>query len=68
MFIGIIEVLGIIEFMVDRGDVICLKVSVGKLDMLDVVLGDSIVINGVCLIVVDYSLNYYSVDVFVEII
>lgn len=37
-------------------------------DMFDVVFGDSIVINGVCLIVIDMGFDYYCVDVLVEII
>ncbi|MFS1703882.1 riboflavin synthase, partial [Alteromonas sp. AMM-1] len=42
MFTGIIEALGTIESMVDKGDAIRLKVNSGKLDMSDVALGDSI--------------------------
>lgn len=68
MFTGIIEALGTIESMVDQGESIRLKVGVGKLDMSDVALGDSIATNGVCLTVVDYSPHYYSADVSAETI
>jgi riboflavin synthase len=68
MFTGIIEALGTIESMVDQGESIRLKVGVGKLDMSDVALGDSIATNGVCLTVVDYSPHHYSADVSAETI
>lgn len=68
MFTGIIEALGTIESMVDKGDAIRLRVASGKLDMSDVALGDSIATNGVCLTVVDYSPNHYSADVSAETI
>jgi len=68
MFTGIIEALGTIESMVDQGESIRLKVGVGKLDMSDVALGDSIATNGVCLTVVDYSSHHYSADVSAETI
>ena len=54
--------------MVDQGESIRLKVGVGKLDMSDVALGDSIATNGVCLTVVDYSPHHYSADVSAETI
>ncbi|PRO72401.1 riboflavin synthase [Alteromonas alba] len=68
MFTGIIEALGTIESMVDQGESIRLKVGVGKLDMSDVALGDSIATNGVCLTVVDFSSHHYSADVSAETI
>ena len=68
MFTGIIEALGTIESMVDQGESIRLKVGVGKLEMSDVSLGDSIATNGVCLTVVDYSPHHYSADVSAETI
>ena len=68
MFTGIIEALGTIDSMVDQGESIRLKVGVGKLDMSDVALGDSIATNGVCLTVVDYSPHHYSADVSAETI
>ena len=68
MFTGIIEALGTIDSVVDQGESIRLKVGVGKLDMSDVALGDSIATNGVCLTVVDYSPHHYSADVSAETI
>lgn len=68
MFTGIIEAVGHIQSLQPKGDDIRLTVSVGKLDMSDVKLGDSIATNGVCLTVVDYSDTYYSVDVSPETI
>lgn len=68
MFTGIIESVGYIEKMLPTGDDIRLTVQVNKLDMSDVALGDSISTNGVCLTVVDFSANHYSVDVSPETI
>ena len=42
--------------------------NVGKLDMSDVALGDSIATNGVCLTVVDFADDYYCADVSPETI
>jgi riboflavin synthase len=41
-------------------------VEVGKLDMSDVKLGDSIATNGVCLTVVDFSSTSYTADLSIE--
>ena len=68
MFTGIIESVGYIEKMLPKGDDIRLTVQVNNLDMSDVALGDSIATNGVCLTVVDFSANHYSVDVSPETI
>jgi riboflavin synthase len=68
MFTGIIESVGQIETLQPKGDDIRLTVSVGKLDMSDVALGDSIATNGVCLTVVDFSKHHYSADVSPETI
>jgi riboflavin synthase len=68
MFTGIIEAKGTIKSLVNHGDDIRLTVETGKLDMSDVALGDSISTNGVCLTVVDFGAQYYSVDVSSETI
>ncbi|MFT6330906.1 MAG: riboflavin synthase [Bermanella sp.] len=68
MFTGIIEAKGTIKSLVNHGDDIRLTVETGKLDMSDVALGDSIATNGVCLTVVAFGANYYSVDVSSETI
>ena len=68
MFTGIIEAVGHIETLTPKGDDIRLKVNVGKLDMSDVALGDSIATNGVCLTVVDFADDFYCADVSPETI
>lgn len=68
MFTGIIEAVGTITSLNDLGDNFRLVVNVGKLDMSDVHLGDSIATNGVCLTVVDKGNDYYAADVSSETI
>lgn len=68
MFIGIIEFLGIIIKLDNCGNDIWFIVFFLILDMFDVLLGDSIVINGVCLMVIEMGVDYYCVDVLVEMI
>ena len=51
MFTGIIQALGTIKKLDNRGNDIRLTVSSPTLDMSDVALGDSIATNGVCLTV-----------------
>ena len=51
MFTGIIEAIGTIRDMQPKGGDLRLTLAVGKLDMSDVALGDSIAVNGVCLTV-----------------
>lgn len=66
MFTGIITAVGQIQSMTRHGDDMRVTVNTGKLDMTDVMLGDSIATNGVCLTVVDFASSYYSVDVSAE--
>lgn len=68
MFTGIIEAVGSISKLDDLGDNYRLEVKVGKLDMSDVNLGDSIATNGVCLTVVSMGDSYYAADVSAETI
>jgi riboflavin synthase len=68
MCTGIIEAVGQIQSLQPKGDDIRLTVKVNQLDMSDVALGDSIATNGVCLTVVDFSDEHYSVDVSPETI
>ena len=56
MFTGIIQALGTIKKLDNRGNDIRLTVSSPTLDMSDVALGDSIATNGVCLTVTDMGL------------
>ncbi|NMP17351.1 riboflavin synthase [Thalassotalea sp. Y01] len=66
MFTGIIEALGSIASISVNSQGARIKVNVGKLDMSDVKLGDSIATNGICLTVVDYDKQSYSADVSME--
>ncbi len=68
MFTGIVEAIGTISTLHDLGDNFRLGVNVGKLDMSDVHLGDSIATNGVCLTVVERGHDYYAADVSAETI
>ena len=58
MFTGIIQALGTIKKLDNRGNDIRLTVSSPTLDMSDVALGDSIATNGVCLTVTDMGPDY----------
>ncbi|CAE6954664.1 Riboflavin synthase alpha chain [Vibrio sp. B1REV9] len=66
MFTGIVEAVGKLAAITPKGEDITVTVEVGKLDMSDVKLGDSIATNGVCLTVVDFGSNYYSADLSLE--
>lgn len=63
MFTGIIEAIGTINAININEQGARLVVGSGKLDMKDVKLGDSIAANGICLTVVAFDSNSYSVDV-----
>lgn len=63
MFTGIIESLGNIESIEDKGGDARFWINTGKLDMSDVQLGDSIAMNGVCLTAIELRPNAYCVDV-----
>lgn len=66
MFTGIIESVGQVKSIVRQGGDVRLSIAVGKLDMGDVKLGDSIATNGICLTVIDYGHDWYAADVSVE--
>lgn len=66
MFTGIIEAVGTLAAITPKGEDISVTVEVGKLDMADVKLGDSIATNGVCLTVVDFNSHSYSADLSLE--
>ena len=68
MFTGIIQALGKVAKLDNRGNDIRLTVSSSSLDMSDVALGDSIATNGVCLTVTDMGADYYCADVSQETI
>jgi riboflavin synthase len=66
MFTGIIEAIGSVSQIQDKGGDIRLKLDTGKLDMTDVALGDSIAVNGVCLTVIEMTSGSFSADVSAE--
>jgi riboflavin synthase len=68
MFTGIIEATGKITQIQARSGDYRLSVEVGKLDMRDVQLGDSIAVNGVCLTVVQFDSSHFVADVSTETI
>ena len=55
MFTGIIQAVGTIASMENRGGDLRLGIHTGKLPMEDVELGDSIAVSGVCLTVVELT-------------
>jgi len=66
MFTGIIEALGEIGVTEQRGGDLRLHIRTGNLDLSDVVLGDSIAVNGVCLTVVELPGDGFIADVSIE--
>ena len=63
MFSGIIQAIGSIVSCESKGGDVRLKVQIGKLDLSDVALGDSIATNGVCLTVVELTTDGFEADV-----
>jgi riboflavin synthase len=63
MFTGIIEAVGKVAELQQRGGDVRLRVLTGKMDLADVALGDSIAINGVCLTAVELSGDGFVADV-----
>lgn len=66
MFTGIIQALGtVVQLQIGGGDA-RLLVDVGKLDLSDVAIGDSISVSGVCLTAVTVNDRRFAADVSVE--
>lgn len=63
MFTGIIEAVGSVSKLQQLGSDWRLTINSGKLDLSDVVLGDSIAVNGCCLTVIDLQKNCFAADV-----
>ena len=63
MFTGIIAALGKVQAIDAKGGDVRLDVAMEKLDLSDVILGDSIAINGVCLTVVEINGKQLGFDV-----
>lgn len=66
MFTGIVQAIGRIEKVEPHEGDVRLTISSGALDMSDVVQGDSIAANGVCLTVVEQDVESYQVHVSAE--
>jgi len=66
MFTGIIEAVGEIVALEPKGGDLRVRIKTHGLDLADVILGDSIATNGVCLTVVDLPGDSYWADVSVE--
>ncbi len=66
MFTGIIEALGKIQHIAPKSKDLVMTIDVGRLDLSDVKLGDSIAVNGVCLTVISLGANSFSADVSAE--
>lgn len=63
MFTGIILAVGKISAIEQKAGDCRLTIATGKLSLHDVVLGDSIAVNGVCLTVVELGGHYFCADV-----
>ncbi len=66
MFTGIIQSIGNVSAIEAKGADTRLRIETGKLDLSDVVLGDSIAVNGVCLTVVELPGDGFWADVSAE--
>ncbi|NEX23084.1 riboflavin synthase [Thiorhodococcus mannitoliphagus] len=63
MFTGIIQSVGQIQRLEPRGGDVRLSIATGKLSLEEVVLGDSIAVNGVCLTAVELTGQGFAADV-----
>ena len=63
MFTGIILAIGKIAAVERKAGDCRLKIDSGKLSLMDVALGDSIAVNGVCLTAVELDAHYFCADV-----
>jgi riboflavin synthase len=63
MFTGIIQAVGKIAAIEQKGGDARLRIDTGSLDMTNVNTGDSIAVSGVCLTVVEHSASGFTADV-----
>jgi riboflavin synthase len=63
MFTGIIQAVGKISAIEQKAGDCRLTINTGKLRLDDIVLGDSIAVNGVCLTAVELGTDYFCADV-----
>jgi riboflavin synthase len=66
MFTGIIQAVGHIQKLEQKGGDVRLTLNTGDLELSDTDLGDSIAVNGVCLTAVEYTDNGFVADVSAE--
>lgn len=66
MFTGIIQAVGSIAGIENKGGDISLQVSTAGLDLNSCAIGDSIAVNGVCLTAVSYCSQQFTADVSLE--
>jgi riboflavin synthase len=63
MFTGLIQAIGRIASIEQRGADARMRIDAGELNMSDVRIGDSIAVSGICLTAVEVSERMFSVDV-----
>ncbi len=63
MFTGIIEAVGRVEVLEDRGGDQRIRIDAGALDLSQVSIGDSIAVNGVCLTAVELTARGFAADI-----
>lgn len=63
MFTGIIQAIGRVEALEDRGGDQRIRIDAGELDLTQAAIGDSIAVNGVCLTAVELSGSRFAADV-----
>ena len=66
MFSGIIQAVGTVSKLQSRGGDVRLVVDTGNFDCVDVALGDSIAVSGVCLTAVEVDAPHLAFDISVE--
>jgi len=62
MFTGIVEDLGTVKGVKQKSKEVVFTFQVGNIDLKEVVLGDSIAVNGTCLTVTSLGKNTFTVD------
>jgi len=62
MFSGIVEDVGVLQALEEKDKGVLLRVGVRKIDAGELVLGESVAVNGVCLTVVSVEDGSFSVD------
>lgn len=66
MFTGLIEGVGRVAALEPRGGDVRLRIAVGSLPFVDVALGESIAVSGVCLTVIEFDAGAFEADASTE--